>query len=461
MGKSLIRDVGGHDSRKHGATLFSALALGCLMALPSALRAEDLLSIFRLASENDPQVRAAFARYQAVQQAVPQARAGLLPQVNATLARNRNAEEVSTDAFIFSRPAGRASYYSDSYEVNLSQVLYDRALWTRLDQASAEVRRAALEYRAARQNLILRVAEAYFRVLLAQETVALAEAERQALARNLEAAEGRRRAGSGTIIEVHEARARFQVSAAQLIEATNELADSREALREISDRLPGNLQGLGDDTAFQAPEPAELSAWIETALQQNSEVLAAREALEVARLEIDRNRAGHFPTLEMVGTHSRHDADASIPGPGIRADDTLIGVQLTIPLYQGGAVSARTEEAAHRYGAAREELEARRRAVERSTRAAFQGVMASLARIDALELAINAAESALQAKTEGRGFGLYTTLDVLDATRELYQARRDLAEAQHTYLSNLLQLKYAAGVLAEDDVLAVNAWLRP
>src|SRR5690606_4732493 len=227
MGKSLIRDVGGHDSRKHGATLFSALALGCLMALPSALRAEDLLSIFRLASENDPQVRAAFARYQAVQQAVPQARAGLLPQVNATLARNRNAEEVSTDAFIFSRPAGRASYYSDSYEVNLSQVLYDRALWTRLDQASAEVRRAALEYRAARQNLILRVAEAYFRVLLAQETVALAEAERQALARNLEAAEGRRRAGSGTIIEVHEARARFQVSAAQLIEATNELADSR------------------------------------------------------------------------------------------------------------------------------------------------------------------------------------------------------------------------------------------
>ena len=461
MGKWLHRDARGRRGWKHRSVIASALALGSLMALPSTLRAEDLLSIYRLSIENDPQLRAAFASYRAVQQAVPQARAGLLPQVNATLSRNRNDEEVATGALVFSRPAGQASYYSDSYEVNLSQVLYDRALWTRLDQASAEVRRSALEYRAARQDLILRVTEAYFAVLLAQETLALAEAEREALARNLETTEGRRRGGSGTIIEVHEARARFQVSAASQIEATNELNDSREALREISGQHPGHLQGLSDGAVFQAPDPADVSSWIETALLRNSEVLAAREALEVARLEIARNRAGHIPRLEMVGSHSRHDADASIPGPGIRADDTLIGVQLTIPLYQGGAVSARTEEAAHRYDAAREELEARRRAVERSTRAAYHGVMASLARIEALALAVTAAESAVQAKTEGRGFGLYTTLDVLDATRELFRAKRDYAEARHAYLFNLLQLKYAAGLLAEDDVLAVNAWLQP
>lgn len=444
-----------------GAAFSLAGAVVALLSLVSTASAEDLLDVYRLAVENDPQLRGAFSAYQAAQQRLPQARAGFLPQVNATLSRNRNDEEITTESFIFSRPSGQASYYSDFYEVTLSQTIYSKALWTGLEQAGAEVRRAEAEYGATRQNLILRVTEAYFQALLAQDALALADAERDLLARNQETAEGRRQAGSGTIIEVYDARARLQESSAAVIAANNELNDRREALRELTAALPGRLRALPESVRLMPPDPADVSYWVDAALANNPDLQAAKESMAVARLEIDRNRAAHWPTLEAVGNHSRQDADASIPGPGVRAENTLVGIQLTIPLYQGGAVTARIEGAVHRYEAARQELEARRRNVERSTRAAFNGVTTSLARVHALDQAVLAAESALAAKTEGRGFGLYTTLDVLDTTRDLFRAKNERAEARHAYFSELLRLRYAAGALNDDDVRAINARLRP
>lgn len=440
--------------RRARATLSATLIL---FSTPAA--GADLRSVYELALANDPGFRAALAGYQATQQQLPQARAAFLPRLSATASRHRNDEEIATEAFIFSRPPGRASYYSDEYELTLRQPIYDKTLWANLAEAKAQVRRAEAAYQGARQDLILRVTEAYLEVLLAQDTLALAEAEKNALARNLETAEGRRKAGSGTIIEVHEARARFQVAAARVIEATNRLNDSREALRAISGRLPGILAGLRDSVAFTPPDPPDVPYWIESALRQNPELRAAAEGVAVARQEIERSRAARLPTLNAIGNHSRRDADASIPGPGVRADNTSIGLRLDVPIYQGGAVSARIDETIHRYEAARRTLQAQRRAVERSTRAAFQGVTSSLARIEALEHAIIAADSALAAKRDGRSFGLYTTLDVLDATRDLFQAKRDHAEARHSYLMGLLRLKNAAGTLNEDDITAINALL--
>ncbi len=438
-------------------------SLARLMVMMSVLcapaGAEDLLSIYQLAVENDPRFRAAEANYKADQEKLPQARANLLPSLSATAARNKNNEEVVTDTTIFSRPAGEARYRSSEYKLSLTQPIYNGVYWANLRQASAEVRRSEAEYQAARQDLILRVAQGYLDVLLAQDALSLAHAEKDALARNLESVEGRRKAGLANITEANDARARYQIAVAQEIEAANKLDDAREALREIAGRLPGTLSGLTDGATGVIPDPPDINRWVESASGQNATLRAAKEAVDAAREAIERNRAAHYPTLDAVGNRSRVDADGSIPGPGVRSDDTVIGLQLTVPLFQGGLVNSRVEEAAQRYNAARQELEGQRRAVERAARAAFQGVTSGAARIDALKQAVAAAESALTAKTEGRAAGLYTTLDILDATRDLYRAKRDYAEARHLYLLNFLKLKNAAGLLTEDDVLAVNSRL--
>lgn len=325
--------------------------------------------------------------------------------------------------------------------------------------AGADVERAEAEYAAARQDLLIRVARAYFDVLLAQEGLALTRAEKDTVARQFESAQARLKAGLAPITEVNDTRARLQFVVAQEIEAQNQLDDKREALREISGELSGNLARLGSNMPLVQPESADIDKWTESALAQNLSIQAARAAAESARENAAQNRAGHYPTLDIVGSHARTDADRSIPGPGVRSDNTVVGLQLAIPLYQGGLVNAKTREARYRYEAALQELEARRRAVRRETRAAFQGVVGTSEKTKALEQTVGSATASLAAKTEGYRAGLYTAVNVLDATRDLFRAQRDLAEARHSYVLNLLQLKLAAGTLRDDDLVAINEWL--
>ncbi|MBI3571310.1 MAG: TolC family protein [Gammaproteobacteria bacterium] len=208
------------------------------------------------------------------------------------------------------------------------------------------------------------------------------------------------------------------------------------------------------------PEPADINQWVEKSLAQNYALLAKREAADAAREEIRRQRAGHYPTLDLVGTRTRNDADGSVTGPGIRSDNIVVGLQLNVPLFQGGLVGSRTEEAAHRYDAAQQEFEATRRATERTARAAYLGVAGGAAKVTALAQAVVAGESALNAKTEGFAAGVNTNIDVLDASRDLYRAKRDLSSARHEYLLNLLRLKQAAGTSGENDLAQINGWLQ-
>jgi outer membrane protein len=199
---------------------------------------------------------------------------------------------------------------------------------------------------------------------------------------------------------------------------------------------------------------------VEQSVAQNYSLLAKRESAESAREEVKRLQAGHYPTLDLVGTRTRNDADGSVTGTGIRSDNTVVGLQLNVPLYQGGLVSARAEEAAHRFDAAQQELEASRRQIERTTRAAYLGVAGGAAKVTALLQAVTASESALAAKTEGFAAGVNTNLEVLDASRDLFRAKRDLAGARYDYLLNLLRLKQAAGTLSENDLAQINGWLQ-
>ena len=431
-----------------------------IASLGSRAYAEDLQFHYQHALQSDPKFQSAQANRNAIRERRNQARAGFLPTIGATAARNRHDEEVVTDENITSRPTGQAHYSSSEYRLNLSQPVYNAGLIAGWRAADADLQRAEAEYAASRQELMLRVAQAYFDVLLSQETLSLVSAEKDTLTRQLESAQARLKAGAASITDVHDTRARFQTMLAQEIEAQNQLDDKREALRELSGEVPGSLATLHREMPPISPEPPDMQRWTETAANQNLSLQAAKAAEESARQAIAQNRAGHYPALNFVGSRTRTDADASIPGPGVRSDEAVVGLQLNVPLFQGGLVNARVNEAAYRHEAARQDVAARRRAVERGTRAAFQGVTGAQAKIEALQQTVAAATSSLAAKTEGYSAGVYTTVNVLDATRDLYRGRRDYAEARHGYVLGLLQLKLAAGTLSDDDVLAINNWLR-
>jgi len=433
---------------------------GLLLAFASPAPADDLLDVYRRAEQNDPRFRAATATYRAALERRPQARAGLLPLIEATADATRNDNRVRTDAGIVSRPAGRASFDSTGYTLSLTQPVYNAAVFAGLRQAGAEVRRAEAQFAAARQELITRAAEAYFQVLAAQDGLALAEAEQTAIARQLEVAEGRLEVGLAAITDVHDARARFELAAAQLIEARNLLADRREALRELTGAAPVALAPLAD-LPLTRPEPAEVDRWVETAGRQNLALAASREAVEIAREEVRRRRAGHFPTLDIVGSRTYTDDEGSVARPdvNVRTDNEAIGLELNLPIFQGGLVAARTAEAAQLLQAAEQELEAAVRGVERATRAAYLGAASGAARVQALTQAVVASESALEAKREGFEAGINSNIDVLDASRDLFRARRDLAAARYDYVLNLMRLKQSAGTLGDEDLVTVNNWL--
>ncbi len=423
-------------------------------------RADDLISLYNAAVISDPRYRAAEAKYHAVQQKLPLARANLMPRAEASAKRNRNQDETVTDRTIFSVPAGQAEYSSSVYSLSLNQPIFNTAALAGVRQAHAQIRQAEAEYAAARQELMLRLAETYFQTLLAHDTHALAAAEKEILEKHSEAAQARHDAGISGITELEDARARSHNATAQEIETSNRLDDQRQALREIAGHPPQAFATLAADMPLLLPDPPDIERWAKTSLSQNLSVRAAAEAAEAAREEIARNRNGHYPTLDLVGTRNRNDADASINGPGIRSDSTVIGLQLTLPLFQGGQVAARTQEAVSRYDGALQDLEALRRNTDRTARNAFQNVRGAQAKVEALKQAISAGETALAAKTQGYQAGLYHLIDVLDTTRELYRTQRDYAEARYTYVIALVRLKQAAGTLSEDDLAQINRWLR-
>ena len=437
----------------------SALAAGLLFLAPVA-RAEDLLTVYSLAHESDPKFRAAQSVYLAEREKLPQARAGLMPTLTARASRDRNKNETVTDSFIIGRPSAGFEYSSSEYMLSLSQPVYNAAIFSGFSQAKAEVRRAEAEYAVAAQDLILRVAQVYLEMLLAQDSLEFTRAEKTSIRRQWESAEARLKVGLATITDVHDARARYETAAAQEIEAENGLQDKREALRELTGRLPESPARIGVNMPLITPEPADINQWVEKSLAQNYSLLAKREAADGAREEIKRQRAGHYPTLDLVGTRTRNDADGSVTGPGIRADNTVVGLQLNVPLFQGGLIGSRTEEAAHRYDATQQEFEATRRATERTARAAYLGVAGGMAKVTALTQAVVAGESALNAKTEGFAAGVNTNIDVLDASRDLYRAKRDMSSARYDYLLNMLRLKQAAGTLGENDLAQINGWLQ-
>ena len=422
----------------------SALATGVfLLAMSSAAPGENLFEVFEAALGSDPEFLATAADHRATREIRPQALAGLLPSVRLSLDTKWNERQ------------RRRDFRSDNLVLDVEQPLYRRDRQVELQQADSRIARADALYAAARQDLMVRVAERYFGVLEAEDELSFAQATLEAFAQQLAQSRQRFEVGLIAITDVEEAKAGFDLARAQLIAAENALDIAREALRETAGTYQERLAPLGD-MPLVMPEPADIDKWTQTALERNQRLLAARHDSETARREIERMQAGHSPTLDAVGSLGLNDSESGMFGETRRAN---VGLRLNVPLYSGGSVVSRTRQSRHRYQRALNVLERERRRAQRETRDAYLGVDSGISRVHALEQAVRSSETAAEAIEAGFQVGTRTSVDVLDAQRDLFRARRDLSEARYSYMLNVLRLKRAAGTLAQDDLELISIWL--
>lgn len=436
-----------------------AACLGGWAMSPVGVHAQSLAEAYELARENDPRFRAAQAEFKAIGTLIDQARAGFLPSARLEFDRTETRQRIiSSQNPIFG--AGVTNFPTFTRTLSVTQPVFRKDVIERMGQAKAVVKQAEYTLLAAEQELLLRTTAAYLVLLAANDSLVLATAERESVGKSLDLARERLRAGLGTITNQYDAQARYAVTQAREIEAQNRLRDARQALREITGKAFDKVQTLRDDFRPESPQPTVVERWLETALTQNMGLNARRESVEVSRQEIERQKAGHYPSLNLLLQNNRRDSGSTLFGGGSNVDTTELSLRLSVPLYEGGLTSAVTREAAFRYTKAQEELEAERRTVDRATRAYYEGVLAGVGLVDALKQSVVAQERALESKEVSHKSGLITLLPVLDAQRDLYLARRDFAQSRYDYLLNRLRLQQVTGTLSELDLATVNAALK-
>lgn len=436
-----------------------SLCLALLAAAPLAVGAQpaNLVDIYLVALESNANFRAARAQYEASRQEMPIARSRILPSLAAQASRTESDTEIDRSG----SPTINRDFPTTSYSLNLSQVLYNRAFFAQLGQARSQVAQATAEFAFAHQELILLAAGAYFDVLAAEDNLQFAQAETKAISQQLEQARQRFEVGLTAITDVREAQARYDQALAQEIAADNQLAVSREVLREVTGQAFEDLAGLQRDLPLLRPDPEDLDAWVSRALEQNFQLIASRHGADVAQDQITVARSARYPSLNIVASHGYTDTESftsGFTGP-LESTETTIGLQLQMQLYEGGAIGARTDQAGFLFQQATEVVELQRRATERQTRSAYLTVLADISSVNALERALESAITALDATQAGFEVGTRTAVEVLNSQQQVFLARRDLARARYDYILDTLRLKQAAGTLSEEDVVLVNRWL--
>jgi outer membrane protein len=443
-----------------------------LAALPAS--GADLLSIFDQALVNDPQIREAEATRLAQREARPQALAALLPQISGQASRGRSWSDGSSQggAVIDGVPSTTTSTGRNdtkTWGINLRQNVFSWANWVALRTANSQVAQAESDYMAQRQALAQRVAQQYFAVLNAQDTVRALEAARDAIARQLEQADRRFEVGLIPITDVLEARAERENSAAQVITAKRSLASAQEELRATIGEMPDVLKAPPEDMPLRAPDPMTAEDWVRLAMDQNASLISSRLAADIARNQVDSAFSGHLPSIDLSAgrNHNNNDGytrfpdpldpDQRITRPNISTTDgKSISLTLSIPLFNGGLTSSRTRQAEYLWIAARNRLERTSRTTERNVRDAFTGVNSEMARVQALKQTVESTRAALQSTETGNEVGTRTAVDVLNQRRALVQAETNYSAAKYSYLNTMIQLHLAAGDLDRDTIAEIN-----
>ena len=435
--------------------------LACLLISPlfaAPLFAADLMQVYRAAQQSDPSFAGAQATLDAGREKMPQGRAGLLPSL--TLSGNTvwNQNEISTPG---GTTLAKPNFNSNGYQVTLSQPLFRWQNWVTYDQSKMQVVQAEANFAQARQDLILRVSQAYFDVIYAIENLKAVLANKSAIGQQLESAKKNFEVGTATITDTHEAQARFDLALAQEIAAESDLEVRRRTLESIIGKEPGPLATTRKDAALTAPQPSEMNQWVAAAEKDSISVQIQQAVADIAAREVDKQRAGHYPTLDLVANVGTSKSYGSTSIGMLDTDYQNVGVQLNIPLFQGGLVVSRQREATANRMAAQSGLEAARRGAALSTRQNYLGVVNGLAQVRALKAALVSSQSALESNKLGYEVGVRINIDVLNAENQVYVTRRDLAKATLDTLMSQLKLKAAVGALGEDDVAQINTLLDP
>ena len=437
---------------------FLTLIIACVTtcAPTVCIAGSDLMSILEAAEQMDPEYREAQSAALAVAEGVPQARADLwLPTLSFSAGTSRLRQDIETASGFGT--GGQISFTTQNFRINLSQPIYHHDRFIALKQADHRVRQAQLEVLFARQELMIRVAERYFEVLAAQDNLAFANAEKESLMSQLEQAQQRFDVGLIAITDVQEAQAGHDRALASEISARNEVENANEALREVTETYYDDLSSLGESMPLVVPEPEDIEAWTDNALNNNLELSAAVVASNIAQKEIRRQHTQHFPTLDVTGSHGWNEQGGRFGSTSVTQGD--IGIEFNMPIFEGGRTMSSTREAQHDHQAAVERLEQTKRAVYRQTREAFLGVISEISSVKALRQAVVSSQTALESTQAGFEVGTRTAIDVVAAERGLSEAKRDYARARYDYILETLRLKQAAGSLQPDDIAIANSWL--
>lgn len=433
----------------------AALLASAFLSLSA--NATDLLQIYQDALANDPQYASARSSLTAGQEKSVQGRAGLLPTIGLNGSDTRSRVESQPDIVNADR---NFTTFSNTWSLALSQPLFRWANWQQYEQGKLSVVISEAQFAQAKQDLIVRVGQAYFDVLAAQDTLATLQAQKVAISEQLASAKRNFEVGTSTITDTHEAQARYDLATAQEFAAQSDLQVKRSALQQIIGKEAGELATLKAGVKLNSPQPAAVNEWVSSAEKQNFNVVASEVAVEVAKREIERNRAGHYPTLDLVASTGRTaTGGASSTGTGV-VKPTTIGVQWSIPLFAGFAVDSKVKEAVALQEKARNDLETNRRSAAQGARQAYTGVTSGLAQVKAYEAAEISSQSALDSNKLGYQVGVRINIDVLNAQQQLYTTRQNLAKARYDTIMNGLRLKSAAGTLKEEDLSEVNTLLQ-
>ncbi len=443
--------------------LIAVLIASAVTLLAQGAQAADLIQVYQQALANDATYASARNALTAGQERSIQGRSLLLPQVSLTGEHLKNHGDFTpsnagaiVDVGGTPTPVMRSDRdnSANTYRLSLTQPLFRWGNWQQYQQSKLAQAQAEAQFAQAQQDLIVRVAQAYFDVLTAQDNLASIQAQKSATTEQLASAKRNFEVGTQTITDTHEAQAAYDLVVAQEFAAINDLEVRRTALQQIIGTAPASVATLRTGVTIAPPEPATIEPWIASAEQQNYAVAVQQLAVEIAKREISRTRAGHLPTVDLVAQSLRQGQTAN----GVTKNNA-IGINWTVPIFSGFQVTSQVRESIALEEKSRNDLEASKRSAAQNARQAYLGVNSGLAQVRALEAAEVSSKSALESNKLGYQVGVRINIDVLNAQRQLYSTQRDLSKARYDTIMNGLRLKAAAGTLKEADLVPVNALL--
>lgn len=418
----------------------------------------NLMDIYQQALANDPNLASALSANEAAQELIEQSKALYRPAVNFNAGASRSQTDINFLGENPFRNAGRNSFETKNYGVEARQPIYRKDSLLQIDQSKTQVKLADKQLHLAQQNLMLRTTLTYFDVLIAQENIALIQAQKSAILGQLEQAKANFDVGVATITDVNEAQARYDLTVSQEIAAFNTFEVAKHSVQAITGNIPQTLTPVRDNIAPNQLSQA-MQEWIDVASKNNLNIQINEEAYTLAEQDVERARSGHLPTLDAVASYTENNQSSSAQGFGSELKTSVIGLQLQIPLYLGGAVNSRQRQAAHNQDRARSDIEVARRQAALDTQRAYLNLNTSIAQIKAFERALSSTQSQVESTKLGYEVGVRNSIDVLNAQQQFFTARRDLLQARYQYLGNIIRLKAASGVVSEVDLVDINQQL--